>query len=135
MSRKRKSTPFEVNINISPSKKKKKSEKNACILQCTDKSAGPTTKFSETSKKSVYEAAQLRNDEEVIEIIDSFGEGVPPPEYGYHRKCYQKYAHGKLKKVKESTTCVEESQTSEEAEELATVRMSSRKKGRGGMIR
>lgn len=79
----------------------------------------------------MYEAAKIRNVEKVIAIIDSFG-GLPPPEYGYQRKCYQKYAHGKLKVLKKSNTCVAESPTSEERE---SVRISSRKKGRGGMIR
>ena len=59
-------------------------------------------KVSETSRKTLYEAAQKRNDENVIAIIDFFGEGLPPPEYSYHRRCYQRYAHGKLKVHSES---------------------------------
>ena len=101
---KRKTILFEVNVNISPTKKRKESETNVgCILQCTEKYAElRITKFSETTKKTVYEAAKKRNDEKVIAIIESFGECLPPPEFGYHRKCYQKYAHGKLKKVHKS---------------------------------
>ena len=122
MSRKRKTIPFEVNVNISPAKKRKKSEKNVgCILQCTGKSTESITKFSETTKKTVYEAAKKRKDEKVIALIDSFGECLPPPEYGYHRKCYQKYAHGKLKKYHKP--------------ERVRERESSRKKDRRGMIR
>ena len=88
MSRKRKTIPFEVNVNISPTKIRKKSETNVgCILQCTEKNADSRiTNFSETTKKTVYEAAKIRNDEKVIAIMDSFGECLPPPEYGYHRK-------------------------------------------------
>lgn len=121
MSRKRKSTSFEVNLNISPAKIRKKSETNlGCILQCTEKnSESGVTKFSETTKKTVYEAAKKRNDEKVIAIIDSFGKCLPPPEYGYHRKCYQKYAHGKLKKAHKP--------------KRARERESSRKKGRAGI--
>ena len=95
MSLKRKTIPVEVNVNISPAKRRKKSEKIVgCILQCTEKSADPIIKFSETSRKTVYEAAKKRNDENVIAIIDSFGECLPPSKYGYHRRCYQRYAHG-----------------------------------------
>lgn len=123
MSKKRKQDkPFEFNVNISPAKRRKKHvPKVGCILQCTRKNDGTdtVTKFSEASRKRVYEAARKRNDEEVIALLDSFGEDLPPPEYGYHRKCYQKYSHGKLKTTQKAKPNRE--------------RMSSRKKVRAGM--
>ena len=69
MSMKRKSISSEVKVNISPAKiRKEKSETNVgCILQSTEKNP------------------ELR-------LTNCF----PVLEYGYHRKCYQIYARGKL---------------------------------------
>ena len=59
---KRKTILFEVNVNISPTKKRKESETNVgCILQCTEKDTElRITKFRETTKKTVYEAAKKK---------------------------------------------------------------------------
>ena len=75
---------LEVKLNISPAKRRKKSEKIVdCILRCTKKGTESVIKFSETSRKTVYEAAKKRNHENVIGIIYFFEEGLPPPEYDY----------------------------------------------------
>ena len=52
---------------------------------------------------------QLRNDDTVIAILDSFGEELPSVDYGYHRKCYQKYTNKRrLEKVNEEVIEPEE---------------------------
>lgn len=124
----KKLSSFEVNVNISPPKKPKTAEISNCILNCTEKSAEPITKFSETSIKSVYNAAKIRNDQKVISIIDSFRDDLPSAEKGYHRKCYQSYTHGKaLRKLS-----VSESATSN-INEAKSLRATSKRKNRKGM--
>ena len=91
-------------------------------------------------REAVYRAAQIRNDDTVISILDSFGEELPSVDYGYHRKCYQKYTNKRLlenlnEEVIESEEIVElEASTSAESI-LQTPHTSLRKRGCQGKAR
>jgi hypothetical protein len=95
------------------------------------KTAEPIISFSKASRESVYKAAKLRNDEKVISLLDLYGEELPPADNGYHRKCYQNYTHAKALKKLSLEACIPQPTTEQEAK----VRVSSRKKSRGGMKR
>lgn len=57
-----------------------------------------TTTFSQKSRETVYKAAQIRGDADVISTLEAHGDDLPGPEYGFHRKCYQEYTHAKALK-------------------------------------
>lgn len=125
--------PLEVKINLTPPKKKKKF---MCILNCKHDDDECITKFSKTSREVVYKAAQLRNDDSVISILDSFGENLPSSCYGYHRKCYQKYTHKRLlQKLHEETIEPEASTSTASTDTEIAVRVPSKRKCRGGKTR
>ena len=130
-----KKSSFKVKINLTPTKKKKKPGECNCILQCKRDKDEIVTKFSKTSRDVIYKAAQLRSDDNVLSILDSFGENLPASEYGYHRECYQKYTHKRL--LEKLSARVNEpvgSSSLESSSETAHVRASSRNRSRGGKI-
>ena len=90
--------PCEVNLTISHLKKRKKEQKSNCVIHCQDKTTDPITNFSAISRKTVYNAAVVRKDENAVHFLDSFGEDLPGPEHGFHRKCYQVYTLSKTLK-------------------------------------
>ncbi|CAB4038823.1 Hypothetical predicted protein, partial [Paramuricea clavata] len=143
MSKKTKTTiSLDVKLNLTPPKRKKKLLKRKCILKCKLEKDEPSIRFSKKSREVVYRAAQLRNDDTVIAILDSFGEELPSVDYGYHRKCYQKYTNKRLlEKLNEEVIEPEETVQTVELEAstsaesiLQTPRTSSRKRGRQGKI-
>ena len=87
---------MNVKLNLTPSKRKKKLKKSKCILKYKLEKDEPSIRFSKKSREVVYRVEQLRNDDTVIAILDSFGEELPSVDYGYHRKCYQKYINKRL---------------------------------------
>ena len=137
MSEKTKKTALQVKLNLTPSKRKKKLQKSKCILKCKLDKDEHSIRFSKKSREVVYRAAQIQNDDTVISILDSFGEELPSVDYGYHRKCYQKYTNKRLleklnEEVIEPGEIVElEASTSAESI-LQTPRTSLRKRGRQG---
>ena len=140
MSKKTKTTSsLEVKLNLTPSKRKIKLQKSKCILKCKLDKDDHTIKFSKKSREVVYRAAQLRNDDTVISILDSFGQDLPSVYYGYHRKCYQIYTNKRLLEklnveVIEHEEIVDlEASTSTESI-VPTPCTSSRKRGRQGKI-
>ena len=143
MSEKTKKTSLEVKLSLTPSKRKKKLQKTKCILKCKLDKDEYSIRFSKKSREAVYRAAQIRNDDTVISILDSFGEELPSVDYGYHRKCYQKYTNKRLlENLNEEVIEPEEIVELEELEELEastsaesilqTPRTSLRKRGRQG---
>ncbi|CAB4042708.1 Hypothetical predicted protein, partial [Paramuricea clavata] len=74
MSEKRKRlSNVKINLNRTPPKKKKEEESCVCLIQCKERDKSATiTKFSEKSRKSVYNAAKIRNDANVVSILDDY---------------------------------------------------------------
>ena len=132
-----KKSSFKVKINLTPTKKKKKPRECNCILQCKRDKDEIVTKFSKTSRSRdvIYKTAQLRSDNNMLSILDPFGENLPASEYGYHRKCYQNYTHKRLlEKLSAEVNEPVGSSLLESSAETAHVRASSRNRSRGGKI-
>ena len=144
MSKKSKTTiPLEITLNLTPSKRKKKLQNSKCIFKCNLEKDEHRIRFSKRSREVVYHAAQLRNDDTVISILDTFEEELPSVDYGYHRKCYQRYTNKRLLEKlnkdiidpEETTQTAELEASSSSAHSILQIpRTSCRKRGRQGKI-
>ncbi len=69
---------------------------------------------NEDTWKRIVQAAQVRSYRPVTDLAESHGTGMPP-EFNYHRECYQMFTHKKtLNKIKNSLTLEKEKDLREE---------------------
>ena len=89
---------LNVNVNLTPTKRRKKQPNHKCILNCTVERKEHITKFSETSREIVHNAAYVRKDDKILALLASYSndKDLFTSDNGYHRKCYQKYTHKRL---------------------------------------
>ena len=136
MSKAKRLSCYNVNLNVTPTKKKK-NDGCVCIIHCKNvKETEKTTVFSKTSRDTVYNAAIIRANAEVVSFFEEYGDDLPGPDYGYHRACYQEFTHSKtLKTIIQRKNETKERELGEaESCPRTEARSSTRKKDRGGLF-